>query len=60
VTPALLDQHLEPRAMIADVEGLCSGHGIACGSTIVITWGMPSGIAGATNMMRLHQVGSLS
>ena len=60
VTPALLDQHLEPRAMIADVEALCHGHGIACGSTIVITWGMPSGIAGATNMMRLHQVGSLS
>ena len=46
--------------MIADVEALCLNGGLACGATIVITWGMPSGMSGATNMLRLHQVGSLS
>ncbi len=60
VTPALADRHLEPRAMIADVEALGVERGLAPGATLVITWGMPSGVSGATNMMRLHQVGSLS
>jgi pyruvate kinase len=58
VSPALTHRHADMPAMIADVDALCVQRGIASGATVVITWGMPSGLSGATNMMRLHQVGS--
>jgi pyruvate kinase len=60
VTSALVDRQLDPLAMVSDVETLCLRGGLACGATIVITWEMPAGTSGATNMMRLHQIGSLS
>jgi pyruvate kinase len=59
VCPMLVDRAGGTDEMFALVDRLCVERGLAApGDTVVITSGAPIGVAGTTNVMRLHKVGA--
>lgn len=59
VTPVLIDHAADIDEMFDIVEQMCRDRGLATeGDTIVVTSGAPVGIAGTTNMMHLHKLGT--
>ena len=60
VTPVILKPKQTTDTMIASVESIMLEQGLARRSElIVLTAGVPIGVAGSTNMMKIHRVGEL-
>jgi pyruvate kinase len=58
VTPVILDSQKTTDKMITSIERIMIGNRLArVHDLIVITAGVPIGVAGSTNMMKIHRVG---